>query len=579
MKKWIFGAFFFCVLVAISISETQSATIYVVGDSTVQSYAEKASPQTGWGQIIGSFFDASKIAVYNAAIGGRSSKTFIQEGRLNALDGKVKNGDYLFIQFGHNDRYFGSKEREVPFDSLEYWLNQYLEKAKSWGATPVLISPMVMNTYPRNVFSSKYSTRSEYDVRDLMESMAKKNGIPFVDLNYRSYVAYGTELSAAYVSRYLFKYFLAGEYPNYPTGVTNDGTTHFQAAGSLGHAEWIVEELEKSVGAEYLNAASKAAIVKLVSAAKPRYRMTVNANVSGNSGLITHSQELPGGAPLVLHVSPGSFGKKFLHWVDDDCNVLTDDSNFYGQKTLYRNATYTAIFEGGSACVPQSHTVEDSTFYSSSSVEISSSSSLSPSSSASKACSDLRGNVMWKSPIDMVFPEEGNGTTDTNHVGFSGLGFFNIENREGSSAVFKLVSEQSASNAKLMIRYANGSTNARPMKITVDAGTYEVDFPPTASFDSWDSVVVENVWMDALPFDLKMESLTAEGGPNIDMIAFDIVGVYRDGCSTARMEEDDTARLRKNAARQFGSFSPRFRFDALGKIRQPDKAKNVYFTH
>ena len=130
-----------------------------------------------------------------------------------------------------------------------------------------------------------------------------------------------------------------------------------------------------------------------------------------------------------------------------------------------------------------------------------------------------------------------------------------------------------------MIRYANGSTNARPMKITVDAGTYEVDFPPTASFDSWDSVVVENVWMDALPFDLKMESLTAEGGPNIDMIAFDIVGVYRDGCSTARMEEDDTARLRKNAARQFSSFSPRFRFDALGKIRQPDKAKNVYFTH
>ena len=157
MKKWIFGAFFFCVLVAISISETQSATIYVVGDSTVQSYAEKAYPQTGWGQIIGSFFDASKIAVYNAAIGGRSSKTFIQEGRLNALDGKVKNGDYLFIQFGHNDRYFGSKEREVPFDSLEYWLNQYLEKAKSWGATPVLISPMMMNTYPRNVFSSKYS--------------------------------------------------------------------------------------------------------------------------------------------------------------------------------------------------------------------------------------------------------------------------------------------------------------------------------------------------------------------------------------------------------------------------------------
>ena len=63
----------------------------------------KSLPANGLGQIIGSFFDASKIAVYNAAIGG-----------------------YLFIQFGHNDRYFGSKEREVPFDSLEYWRSKSL---------------------------------------------------------------------------------------------------------------------------------------------------------------------------------------------------------------------------------------------------------------------------------------------------------------------------------------------------------------------------------------------------------------------------------------------------------------------
>ena len=84
-----------------------------------------------------------------------------------------------------------------------------------------------------------------------------------------------------------------------------------------------------------------------------------------------------------------------------------------------------------------------------------------------------------------------------------------------------------------MVRYSNGGTVSRPMRITVDAGSYDVEFPPTADWDAWDTVVVENVWIDALPFDFKMESLSSDGGPNIDMVAFDIAGVYREGCSPA----------------------------------------------
>ena len=69
------------------------------------------------------------------------------------------------------------------------------------------------------------------------------------------------------------------------------------------------------------------------------------------------------------------------------------------------------------------------------------------------------------------------------------------------------------------------------MKVTVDYGEYEVDFPPTADWDTWDTAYVENVWLDAVPFNFTIESLTANGGPNIDMIAFDISGVYREGCT------------------------------------------------
>ncbi len=585
MKRVFLSLVLFFALSALTVGDTTSFTVYIVGDSTVTNYKTSVYPQTGWGQVIGSFFDASRVAIYNAAIGGRSSKTFIQEGRLDALDGKVQKGDFLFIQFGHNDRYFGSKPREVPFDSLAYYLKQYIDKAKGWGATPVLVSPMMMNTYPRNVFSSTYSTKSEYNVRELMETLAKEYGIPFVDLNLKSY-EFARNQSAAYISRYIFKYFLPGEYPNYPDGVTNDGTTHFQESGSLAHAEWILDELSDEVSAAYLSDDSRAALVKLLSAAKIRYTQTVKTNLSSASGIVSHSQGLPGGAPLALHVSPGSFGKAFQYWADDDCRSVSTDSNFYGTTTLYRNVTYTAIFEGGSACVPVSHGSEETV--SSSSVESSSSSSqIAPSSSgelsssgSSAVCSDIPADADWKSPIDMAFPDDGAGTTDENHSGFSGQGFFNIANDLASVAVWRLVADQSASNARLLVRYANGGTVSRPMKVTVDAGSYEVDFPPTGSWDAWDTALVENVWIDALPFDFKMESLTSDGGPNIDMIAFDIAGIYREGCYPA---EIPTAIAKKFSRKAGGAIRKKASclYDVSGTCRSAGRkgnlSKGVYF--
>ena len=575
MKKLTLLFVILCAITAFSIGTVRSRTIYIVGDSTVASYKSSAYPQTGWGQVLSNFFDASKVDIYNAAIGGRSSKTFIEEGRLDALDGLVKEGDFLFIQFGHNDRYFGQKAREVPFDSLDFWLESYLEKAKSWGAVPVLISPMMMNTYPRNVFSTDLSTKSEYDVRKLMETLARRHRIPFVDLNFKSYRFHQDQL-ADYISRYFFKYFLPGEYPNYPAGVVNDGVTHFQESGSLAHAQWILEELSENAKADYLSADVKSQLLDLLSAAKPRYAVTARANTSLEGGLISHVQNLPGGAPLTLHVSPSSFGRKFLHWVDDDCNVVSNDSNFYGSPSLYRNATYTAIFDGGEACSPIAHDAEELPLLKSSS----SASLPQSSSSVNDACAALEATLDWKSPVDAAFPDRGIGTTDANHENFTGQGFFNVENSDSSDFLLKLVSEQSASNAKLMIRYANGGFAARPMKITVDAGTYEAEFPPTGSWDVWDSVVIENVWVDALPFDFRMKSVTSEGGPNIDLVAFDISSVYREGCSAAEIPLPIVKKnaRKERAARENGRACV---YDVSGTChsacRKENFSKGVYF--
>lgn len=484
---------------SLSESGTTSVTIHVIGDSTVCNYAASAYPQTGWGQELGVFFDSSKVKINNVAIGGRSSKTFYTDGRLASLKSHVKSGDFIFIQFGHNDRYFGTNSRQVPLDSFAYYLQIYVDSAKNWGATPVFVSPMVMNAWKgttlRNVFV-------EQDYRGVMKALAAKDGIPFLDLNMKSWNQY-SGYGQAYITRFLFKFLLAGEYPNYPDGV-NDGATHFQEAGSVGHANMLVDEMD-----------GQPALVSLTSAIKTRYALTVKSNIA-TTGLVTKSQALPQGAPVTLRVVSGS-GETFQYWADANCNKVSTDSIYYGIRMGACAATYTAMFAGGSSCTPVTTAC----------AAPSSSSAASSSSAVIAASSSSAVNAAFRSVIDMVNPDSGSGTTDTNHTGYTGAGFFNIANADSSVAYYTFASDQSSSNATLAIRYANGGTAPRPMTFLSDGYSYAVEFPATGSWDTWDTAYVTGVWIDAVEFPFVIKSTTAEGGPNIDFVAFDISGVSR----------------------------------------------------
>lgn len=484
---------------SLSESGTTSVTIHVIGDSTVCNYAASAYPQTGWGQELAAFFDSSKVKINNVAIGGRSSKTFYTDGRLASLKSYVKSGDFIFIQFGHNDRYFGTNARQVPLDSFAYYLQIYVDSAKNWGATPVFVSPMVMNAWKgttlRNVFV-------EQDYRGVMKALAAKDGIPFLDLNMKSWNQY-SGYGQAYITRFLFKFLLAGEYPNYRDGV-NDGATHFQEAGSVGHANMLVDEMD-----------GQPALVALTSAIKTRYALTVKSNIA-TTGLVTKSQVLPQGAPVTLRVVPGS-GETFQYWADANCNKVSTDSIYYGIRMGACAATYTAMFAGGSSCTPVTTACAAPL----------SSSAASSSSSVIAASSSSAGNAAFRSVIDMVNPDSGSGTTDTNHTGYTGAGFFNIANADSSVAYYTFASDQSSSNATLAIRYANGGTAPRPMTFLSDGYSYAVEFPATGSWDTWDTAYVTGVWVDAVEFPFVIKSTTAEGGPNIDFVAFDISGVSR----------------------------------------------------
>lgn len=560
MKRLVKFLIAAAVFAGVAVSDSTSFTIHVAGDSTVQTYKDSAYPQTGWGQVLGYFFDGARVKVNNAALGGRSSRNFIEEGRLDGILKAAQKGDYLFVQFGHNDRDYSKEARYVLPEDFPGYIQKFVDEGKKKGVNVILVSPMNLNG-SRNVFSTG---ANNYDARGMMQTVAKNNKIPFVDLNMKSYNLYNTTYKNIpdYVTRYLYKKLEKGEYPNYPDGV-NDGTTHFQEMGSMGHAQLICEELEDNLKNNTdLSDEAKAALTTLVSTIKPRYTIKVQTNLSNYNGLITQTQYFPAGAPMTLRVTPN--GQTFEKWVDDDCNEISTKQIYYGFKTKARDITYTAMFKGGSECQKIAHGEEGS-----SGENPTSSSSEEPGSSASidtALCFTGVADTAWRSPIDMSSPEVSDGSTDKDHEGYTGQGFYNISNSATSKAVYNLTSDQSASNARVMVRYAFAGTSNRDMKITIDKGSYDVAFPPTGSWDKWDTVYIEDVWVDALDFQMTIASTTNDGGPNIDMIAFDIKGVYRTGCKPAKVANDSQETTRIAPARAVPVLPAKTRtFNVLGR--------------
>src|SRR5580698_6414665 len=131
---------FAALLLAAFIPPEKTITIWLIGDSTMSDKEIKAYPETGWGMPFAHFFD-STVVVDNRAKNGRSTKSFVAEGRWDAAVGGMKAGDYVFIQFGHNDE-VPSKGSYTPEDQFEANLIGFIQEARSKGANPVLVTPV-----------------------------------------------------------------------------------------------------------------------------------------------------------------------------------------------------------------------------------------------------------------------------------------------------------------------------------------------------------------------------------------------------------------------------------------------------
>jgi lysophospholipase L1-like esterase len=209
-------------------------TIWLIGDSTMSIKETKAYPETGWGMPFVFFWD-STVKVDNRAMNGRSTRTFMEEKRWDPVVHDLQEGDYVFIQFGHNDE-VPSKKSYVPEKDFKANLEKYIADSRSKKANPVLITPVA-----RRKFDSTGHIQETHAVyAQIIRDVARENNVPLIDLSEKSKTLY--QQLGPEVSKHLFNYLVPGEHPNYPEGKQDD--THFSELGARKIAEIVLQEIK-----------------------------------------------------------------------------------------------------------------------------------------------------------------------------------------------------------------------------------------------------------------------------------------------------------------------------------------------
>jgi rhamnogalacturonan acetylesterase len=185
-------------IVTLAFKQPAKPVIYLIGDSTVRN-SDKAT--WGWGSILGDYFDLDKISINNQAMAGRSTRTFIKENRWHRVDSMLKKGDYVLMQFGHNEGskpdtnkagyrgvLKGTDEDTVsltwPNGTKEtvhtygFYLRKFIRETKAKGATPIVLSMI-----PRNEFRDGKVLRADKDYGKWAKEIAEQENVAFINLN------------------------------------------------------------------------------------------------------------------------------------------------------------------------------------------------------------------------------------------------------------------------------------------------------------------------------------------------------------------------------------------------------------
>jgi lysophospholipase L1-like esterase len=212
--------------------------IFMAGDSTMSIKAKAAYPETGWGMPFVEFWN-DQVQVVNRAKNGRSTKTFRSEGIWTNMLNEMEAGDYVFIQFGHNDEV---PEKLGSFTTpAEFTINlkQYIAETRAKKAIPVLMTPVARRKF--DATNIPVGTHDAYSA--LVRQVASTEQVVLIDHDSLSMAVYGK--IGVESSKLLFLHLQPGEHPNYPAG--KEDNTHFNELGARLMAQLVLQEIRLKI--------------------------------------------------------------------------------------------------------------------------------------------------------------------------------------------------------------------------------------------------------------------------------------------------------------------------------------------
>lgn len=242
-----------------STTDRKTTTIFIIGDSTAANKdISHDRKERGWGMALQCYFD-DNIVVDNHAVNGRSSLSFINEGRWEKVLEKIRPGDYVIIQFGHNDEKAPKDRHTDPGSTFDYNLAKYVRETREHGGIPVLMNCVVRRNFfvnaPENDDDEKLRTTTFKDGVKMIEGdslidthglyrvaprdVAHRMNVHFVDANQITHdleQGLGTE-----DSKKLHMWFLPGEEPSVPNG--RQDNTHYNVYGAHVVAKLLADAL------------------------------------------------------------------------------------------------------------------------------------------------------------------------------------------------------------------------------------------------------------------------------------------------------------------------------------------------
>ncbi|WP_207533935.1 rhamnogalacturonan acetylesterase [Desertivirga arenae] len=236
MKAFAIKGSFFSLFILLSsfIIKKDKVTIYIIGDSTAANKEAKAFPETGWGMKLQDFFKGN-VSVDNRALNGRSTKSFLNENRWQPIINQLKAGDYVFIEFGHNDEKINKPGTGTTLEEFKTNLVKYVNETRAKKACPVLLTPVMRRSFVNGVFQDSHG---EYPA--VTRRVADSLHVPLIDMHKKTeklIIGLGEEKAKS-----LFNYVDSGDV-NYPKGKKDD--THFNPYGAQKMAELVVEGIRE----------------------------------------------------------------------------------------------------------------------------------------------------------------------------------------------------------------------------------------------------------------------------------------------------------------------------------------------